>query len=122
MKKIYQNRTLKVQQSIRYMLLLVLGIYLTSGRVWSQACPVLDGGTRTFRFSEANDYTFFPATIPAGKSGQSRATAGRLIMSTTKTVVYPVRTVTINPEFTDGTLGKAVLRFDILDMTPGAEI
>ncbi|GAA4443752.1 hypothetical protein GCM10023091_32850 [Ravibacter arvi] len=40
----------------------------------------------------------------------------------TKTVSYPLRTVTINPEFTDGTVGSAVIRFNQLGMTPGALI
>ncbi|MDQ6482126.1 T9SS type A sorting domain-containing protein [Dyadobacter sp. LHD-138] len=82
----------------------------------AQPCPVLDGGTRAFIFTSDSDDIFFPATLPAGKTGSDHATAGRLRTDDPMTAAYPLKTVTINPEFTDGTVGRVVLRFDLLTM------
>ncbi|WP_342089086.1 DUF6923 family protein [Dyadobacter sp. OTU695] len=70
----------------------------------------------------SNDENTFPENVPAGKSGSGKATSGKLTLSETMNAVYPLRTVTINPELSDGTTGKAVLRFDFLDMAPAAVI
>jgi hypothetical protein len=84
----------------------------------AQPCPVLDGDTRNFAFTGPdNNLVYFPATLPAAESGYSHSTAGRLLTDDPKNAVYPLRTVTINPEFTDGTVGSVVLRFDLLDIS-----
>ena len=102
---------------------IALLLLMTLSYTHAQPCPVLDGGQRHFVFTSSSSDVFFPATLPAGESGSGRATAGRLRTADPMTVAYPLRTVTINPEFTDGTVGSVVLRFDILGMAaPGAVI
>lgn len=88
----------------------------------AQSCPDPGGGTRWYYFDESNDVNLFPENVPAGKSGDGKATSGKLTLSETMNAVYPLRTATINPELSDGTTGKVVLRFDFLDMAPTAVI
>ncbi|MBO9611402.1 MAG: T9SS type A sorting domain-containing protein [Dyadobacter sp.] len=110
-----QSSLIKSVSCIAYAVLFVLMAFAFSN---AQPCPVLDGGTRYFWFTGTeNNRFFFPATLPAGKSGDPHCTAGRFVTEEPKNAVYPLRTVTINPEFTDGTVGRAVLRFDLLDMS-----
>jgi len=98
-------------------------LLMTLSYTHAQPCSVLDGDTRDFIFTSSSADIFFPATLPAGKTGSAHSTAGRLRTDDPMTAAYPLRTVTINPEFTDGTVGSVVLRFDLLTMAaPGAVI
>ncbi|WP_345026260.1 hypothetical protein, partial [Ravibacter arvi] len=87
-------------------LILICLLLVSFASVEAQPCPNLAGGTSTFRFSEPFNETYFPSDLPAGKTGRARSTAGRMIIEETMTTTYPLRTVTINPEFTDGTMGS----------------
>ncbi len=88
----------------------------------AQSCPDPGGGTRWFYLDESNNVNFFPENVPAGKTGDGKATSGKLALDETMNAVYPLRMATINPELSDGTTGKVVLRFDFLDMAPAAVI
>nr|WP_295923888.1 T9SS type A sorting domain-containing protein [uncultured Dyadobacter sp.] len=88
----------------------------------AQSCPDPGGGTRWYFFDGSGNEAFFPEIVPAGKTGSGRATSGKLTLEETMNAVYPLRSVTINPELSDGTTGKVVLRFDFLDMAPSAVI
>lgn len=89
----------------------------------AQSCPDPGGGTQWYFFDQDFDGgNYFPETVPAGKIGSGRSTSGKFNLEATMNAIYPLRSATIYPELSDGTLGKVVLRFDFLDMAPSAVI
>jgi hypothetical protein len=98
----------------------------------AQTCPpaITGGSTQLFELTSSPPSsltrTYYPSALPPGASGESHSTAGRIYTEdapeNAMNVSHPLRTVTINPQFTDGTVGFVVLRFDALGMAAPAAV
>ncbi len=122
MKNVYKSPDLLARRFSSFILAAILTLKALSFAN-AQSCPDPGGGTRWFYFDQGFDGgNFFPETVPAGETGSGRATSGKFVLDATMNAIYPLRSATINPELSDGTLGKVVLRFDFLDMAPSAVI
>jgi hypothetical protein len=121
MKNVYTSSELLARRLSCFILTFILTLKVLSFAN-AQSCPDPGGGTNWYYFDQNDDENYFPEIVPAGKSGSGKSTSGKLSLSETMNAVYPLRAVTINPELSDGTTGKVVLRFDFLDMAPSAVI
>ncbi|PSL21410.1 putative secreted protein (Por secretion system target) [Dyadobacter jiangsuensis] len=117
----YTTRSILFVRLTSFILVAILA-WLPVSFANAQSCPDPGGGIRWLYFNVSDAVNFFPENVPAGKTGAGKATSGKLTLSETMNAVYPLRMVTINPELSDGTTGKVVLRFDFLDMAPAAVI
>lgn len=118
----YTTRGFLLKKLTNFILFFIIFTCVSLSFANAQSCPDPGGGTLWYRFNESQNVNFFPENVPAGKTGDGKATSGKLSLTETMNAVYPLRAATINPELSDGTTGKVVLRFDFLDMAPAAII
>lgn len=96
--------------------LLLMAITFANG----QPCPTIPATTTNLNFvTGTNDTHVYPSIRPSGRPGVNNAGGGILGTSASAGSIYPLKTFTVHPEWTDGTMGWTVLRFEYL-VTRGA--
>lgn len=116
------NYSFHVWQAIRVVLVTLLFVANWSF-VFAQACGDPGGGSVDFSLTAPPARDYYPGALPAGKTGQSRATVARIGTKATMNVVYPKAITTLHPELPGGVTGYVTLKFESLIMAaPNAVI